>query len=96
MSRPWSMSVSPMATARWLSTQSRTSYGGSAQGTPRLRRAALGECVVGLKPRGSDHNLQQPRDGPTLGLDASRNERLPAVGQHDHVTRLDVRGGMLE
>ena len=50
-------------------------------------RRALGECVVGLKPRGSDHNLEQRRQRPRLAPDASGNERLPAVGKHDHVTR---------
>ena len=35
-------------------------------------------------------------NGPGIGPDASRNERLPAVGKHDHVTRLDVRRGVLE
>jgi hypothetical protein len=36
------MNVSPMATARWLSTQSRTSYGGSGPGnasTPKGSRS---------------------------------------------------------
>jgi hypothetical protein len=33
---------------------------------------------------------------PTIRLHASRDERLAAVLEHDHVTRLDVRRGMLQ
>jgi hypothetical protein len=33
---------------------------------------------------------------PGLGLDPSRNKRLAPVGNHDHITGLDIRGGVLD
>ena len=36
------------------------------------------------------------REQPRHCLHASRNECLASVGEHDHISRLDVRCGMLD
>lgn len=41
-------------------------------------------------------DLQECGKRPAAGLDPAGNERLTAVGEHDHVSRLDVRRGMLD
>lgn len=64
------------------------------------RCSAAAPAAVGAgKPRliGHDHDLEQRRERPRLGLDSSGDERpRPSVRQHDDVTQLDVRRRVLE
>jgi hypothetical protein len=43
-----------------------------------------------------DRDLEHRRDRPRLSFNARRHERLSPVRQHDDVTGLEVRCGMLE
>jgi hypothetical protein len=64
----------------------------------RFRHVWLRECVVCFEPRGGDGDLEH-RDqlSPTrLGFNSRRHNRLPSVGEHDDITGLEVRRGVLE
>ena len=56
----------------------------------------LRDGVVARERRRRDSHFKQRRQRSQFGLDASGNKRLPAVGQHDHVARLEVRRGVLD
>ena len=73
-----------------------------ADGKPThiAKLGARGPVVVSLSRVESDavcdHDLEQRRERSWLSLDARRDERLPAVREHDDVTGLDVRRRVLE
>ena len=59
-------------------------------------RGRLRDRLVARQRRERDGHLQQRGERLRRRFDPSGDERLPAVGNHDHVTRLDVRRGMLD
>lgn len=57
-----------------------------------------GGTVSGRSDGGArcDHDLEERLEWTGLGLDTRRHECLPTVSDHDHVSGLDVRRGVLE